>query len=107
MVFRLGSKRFLKYLNCQIFLSVSLQPVRLSASRKSNSILPVFHFFLFINWFKSTKPGSPVKPRYLYNETVLSCFSFCLSLSINVTSVVSGGIVNDVSGSILLVSGVV
>ena len=73
-------------------------------SRKINSILPAFKFFLIVNQSKCAKPGSPVTLRYLYNETILSRFSFCLKRKVDVTSVVSGT-VNDVS-STLLVPGV-
>ena len=71
-------------------------------SRKSNSILPVFLIILIINQSKSARPGSPFASRYLYNNAILSCFSFCLKLKVDV---VSAGTVNDVS-STLLVSGV-
>ena len=77
----------------------------LSASIKSNSILPVSEFFFILNWSRSAKPESPVTPWYLCNETILSRFSFCFSLSVDVASAVSG-IVNYVL-STLLVSGVV
>ena len=76
----------------------------LSASIKSNSILPVSEFFFILNRSKSAKPESPVTPWYLCNETILSRFSFCFSLSVDVASAVSG-IVNYVL-STLLASGV-
>ena len=44
--------------------------------------------------------------RYLYNETILSRFSFCLKHKVDVASVVVVVSVNDVLASILLVSGV-
>ena len=62
----------------------------LLASRKSNSILPVSEFFLILNRSKSVRPGSPVAPRYPYNETILSRFSFCLRRSVDVASEASG-----------------
>ena len=46
----------------------------------------------------------PVTSKYLFNETILSRFSFCLRRKIDVTSVESGPM-NDVS-STLLVPGV-
>ena len=73
-------------------------------SRKSNSILPVFKLCLILNRSKSVRPGSPVTPRYLCNETILSRFSFCRKRKVDVASVASST-VNDVS-STLLVSGV-
>ena len=73
----------------------------LSASRKSNPILPVFDFSLILNRSKSARPGLPVTPRYLYNETVLSRFSFHFSLSVSVASAESGT-VNDVSSTLLV-----
>ena len=70
-------------------------------SRKSNSILPVFEFFLIINLSRSARPGSPVTSRYLYNETILSRFSFCLKRKVDVPSVVSGRM-NDISSTLLV-----
>ena len=78
----------------------------LPALRKSTSILPVFECYFFIsNQSRSARPGLPVTPRYLYNETILSRFSFCLRRWGGVASVVAGA-VNDASVSILLVSSV-
>ena len=73
-------------------------------SRKSNSILPVFEFFLIMNLSRSARPGSPVTSRYLYNETILSRFNFCLRRKVDVASLAAGS-VNHVLASILLVSG--
>ena len=64
----------------------------LLASRKSNSILPVFEFFLILNRCRSARPRSPITSRYLYNETILYRFSFCLSRSVDVASEASGTI---------------
>ena len=64
-------------------------------------MLPLFEFSLILNRSKSARPGLPVTPKYLYNETVLSHFSFHLSLSVNVASVESGT-VNDVSSTLLV-----
>ena len=78
---------------------------------KSNSILPVFNFFFFfffliLNWSRSTRPGSLVAPRYLYNGTILSRFSICFRREVEVASEASGT-VNDVSSTLLgVVSGV-
>ena len=73
-------------------------------SRKSNSVLPVFEFLLIVNRSKSARPGSPVTPRYLYNETFLSRFIYCLKRKFDFAPVAVGS-VNDVSASILLVPG--
>ena len=64
-----------------------------------------FFFFFILNRSRSAKPGWPVTPKYLYNETILSRFNLCLKPKVDVASVVAGS-VNDVSASILLVSGV-
>ena len=70
-------------------------------SRKSKSVLPVFEFFLIINWFTSARSESLVTFKCLYNAVILSSFTFCLNRKVDVASVVSGS-VNDVSSTLLV-----
>ena len=68
---------------------------------KSNSILPVFEFFVIVNWSRFARPESPVTSKYLYNKTVSSRFGFCLNRKVDVASEASRT-VNDVSSTLLL-----
>ena len=58
-------------------------------SKQSKSVLPVFEFFLIINLSISSRPGSPVKVKCLYNEVILSGFTLCLICRVDVASLTS------------------